>query len=381
MPGHALPRDRAGLGAPAPPRRRDDPAIEPAPERLDDGSDDTTDGGTDDDGAAPPQRSGWKRWLGHALGLGLLVAVGWVVVDRARTIDWPAVARALQAYPLVTLVTVLLLVAAAHGVFASYELLARRYVGHRVPARKVLAVGLVSFAFNLNLGSLIGGVGFRWRLYSRLGLKGGQIGRVLAFNLVTNWSGYFALSGLLLAAGLFAPPDELRLPPELTRWAGLLLLLVPGAYLAACAFSRRRTLSVRGHRFQLPAWPLAALQVGLSMLHWSLIGFVINLLLPAELGYAAVLGTLMCAAVAGALVHVPGGLGVIEAVFLASLGGRVAEDQLIAALLAYRAAFYLLPLALATVLHLSLEALAKRRGQSQAAAASPAGSVSSRNAG
>ena len=37
----------------------------------------------------------------------------------------------------------------------------------------VMAVNFVSYAFNLCIGSLVGGVGFRYRLYSRLGLAPG----------------------------------------------------------------------------------------------------------------------------------------------------------------------------------------------------------------
>jgi hypothetical protein len=33
-----------------------------------------------------------------------------------------------------------------------------------------MGVTFISYAFNLNLGSLVGGVAFRYRLYSRLGL-------------------------------------------------------------------------------------------------------------------------------------------------------------------------------------------------------------------
>jgi uncharacterized membrane protein YbhN (UPF0104 family) len=44
---------------------------------------------------------------------------------------------------------------------------------HRPPpvARgTVMQVSFTSYAFNLNLGSLVGGIGFRYRLYSRAGL-------------------------------------------------------------------------------------------------------------------------------------------------------------------------------------------------------------------
>jgi hypothetical protein len=163
-----------------------------------------------------------------------------------------------------------------------------------------------------------------------------------------------------MATALFEPPPPIELGPWL-RVIGLGLLAVPVAYVVLAARSRRREWQVRGHRFALPTARLATVQVATSALHWVLTGLIINLLLPAEIGFATVLGTLMSAAVVGAMLHVPGGLGVIEAVFIASLGGRLPEGQLVAALLAYRAAFYLLPLATATVMHLTLEALARRR--------------------
>ena len=56
-----------------------------------------------------------------------------------------------------------------------------------------------------------------------------------------------------------------------------------------------------------------------------------------------VLAVLLLAAVAGAVSHVPGGLGVLEAVFIAALGSQVPRPELLAALLAYRCVYYLLP--------------------------------------
>ena len=63
----------------------------------------------------------------------------------------------------------------------------------------------------------------------------------------------------------------------------------------------------------------------------------------------------------GAAFSVPGGLGVLEAVFVASLGASVAAPQLIAALLAYRALYYLAPLVVAAVMHFTIEAKTRRR--------------------
>jgi hypothetical protein len=132
------------------------------------------------------------------------------------------------------------------------------------------------------------------------------------------------------------------------------------AYIAACFFSARREWRWRTHTFELPSGPLALAQLGLSSLNWALIGTIVWMLLPAEIGWFTVLVTLLSAAIVGAATHVPGGLGVLEAVFVSSLGGMVAGPALIAALLAYRALYYLAPLAVAAVMHFVIEAKTRR---------------------
>jgi len=74
-----------------------------------------------------------------------------------------------------------------------------------------------------------------------------------------------------------------------------------------------------------------------------------------------VLATQLSAAVIAVPTHVPGGLGVLEAVYLAALGEDAVRNQLIAGLLAFRALYYLAPLMAAAVLHLLLEAAERRR--------------------
>ena len=68
-----------------------------------------------------------------------------------------------------------------------------------------------------------------------------------------------------------------------------------------------------------------------------------------------VLAVLLIAAIAGVLTHVPAGLGVLEAVFVALLSHRLPTHLLLAGLVIYRVLFYLLPLAAAAVIYLRLE--------------------------
>jgi uncharacterized membrane protein YbhN (UPF0104 family) len=84
------------------------------------------------------------------------------------------------------------------------------------------------------------------------------------------------------------------------------------------------------------------------------------LLMRHHVAYSAVLSVLLVAAVAGVITHVPAGLGVLEAVFVALLSHQVAQGKLLGALLAYRALYYLLPLMVAAVAYLVTELRARR---------------------
>src|SRR3546814_3851721 len=63
-----------------------------------------------------------------------------------------------------------LFAAASYAIYACFDWFARIYTP-QVPKLRQFEIALVSYAFNLNLGALIGSVGFRYRLYSRSGVR------------------------------------------------------------------------------------------------------------------------------------------------------------------------------------------------------------------
>jgi uncharacterized membrane protein YbhN (UPF0104 family) len=91
---------------------------------------------------------------------------------------------------------------------------------------------------------------------------------------------------------------------------------------------------------------------------------VVYALLQQRVPFPAVVCSLLAAAVAGVITHVPAGLGVLEAVFVALLSHLVPKEELLASLLIYRAMYYLLPLMTATLLYVVLEARAKKAASS-----------------
>ena len=74
-----------------------------------------------------------------------------------------------------------------------------------------------------------------------------------------------------------------------------------------------------------------------------------------------VLGILLISAIAGVITHIPAGLGVLEAIFIALLQHLMPASAILAALIGYRALYFLLPLGVACVLYLVIERRAGAR--------------------
>lgn len=313
-----------------------------------------TSAGRPHDGPPGPGRRRWHR-VGQVLTWAFFLLVLVLVARQARSIDWQAVGDALQGLPGLTLFGAVLLAGFSHALYASYELIGRHLTSHHVPPRRALAIGASSYAFNLNLGSLIGGLALRYRLYARSGLKAAQAAQVIGASIATNWLGYLALAGLLLAWRPLDLPPAWRLDTAGLRWLGLAMLSSAAAYVLLCTIAPRRAWDWHGHRLTTPSARISLLQLALSMLNWMTIAAVLWLLLQQRIDYQTVAAVLLVAAIAGVITHVPAGLGVLEAVFIALLAHRLPEAELLAALIAYRAIYYLAPLAVGGLLLWRLE--------------------------
>lgn len=296
------------------------------------------------------------RRIARAAFLLLLVVVAVLLVRHARGVDWSAVAAAIAGYDATTVAIAALLTLLSYLVYCGYDLAARAYSGHDLSTRRVMAIGFTSYAFGLNLGALIGAAGFRYRLYSRSGLGMGRISRIVAFSISTNWLGYILLAGVLFATQVVMLPSGWEVGAIGLRALGWAMLLAVLAYLIACRVSHGRVFHVRSHHFRLPTLSLAALQLLLASVNWSIMAAIVFVLLRQQVAYPLVLGVLLLGAVTTALAHVPAGIGVLEVVFVALLGDALPLSELLAALLTYRAIYYLGPLLLAIAVYAAFEA-------------------------
>lgn len=107
----------------------------------------------------------WKKPLTVAFFLLLIV----LFTLLARRIDWSEVFATLSDFKLRTLWIAAGLTLCSFLVYACFDLIGRTYIRQPLRWKQILPVGIISYAFNLNLSAWVGGIAMRYRLYSRLG--------------------------------------------------------------------------------------------------------------------------------------------------------------------------------------------------------------------
>ena len=299
-------------------------------------------------------------WLGPLCSLLLLGAALTVLYRLTHLWHWHDIRLAIRSQPLPPLGGALLLTLLSYGCLCCYDLLAVRALGRRLPWQQIGMTSFIAYTFSNTLGfALLTGSSVRYRIYSSLGLGTGEVARVILFCSITFFLGLLAWGGGALLLGQAA-----SLLPGWPAWTGWLLQLVGAlALLAVLGYLLwpRPALSWRGHDLVLPTFKTRLLQLLIALLDWLAAAAVLYVLLPAgSVSYPVLLSAFVLASFLGVLAHVPGGIGVFEASMSLLLAQYLPVDKLLASLLLYRCAYYLLPFLCALLLFASQEALQQR---------------------
>ena len=275
----------------------------------------------------------------------------WVSYESLRTYHYHELREAIRTVPAARIGAALGLTALSYCVLTGHDLLGLRYAGRPLPFHSVALASFVGNTLGNNAGNaLVTGATVRYWIYGSYGLSAVEITKVVVFCNLGFWLGYLLLGALLFVAEPIAVPGALHLPVA-TTWplgAALFTLLVGyGAFVAI----RRLPVKIAGWAFTLPSPVLTLGQMVVASLDLLFTATAFYVLLPPVHGvsYAQFLSVFVLALVAGTVSQVPGGLGVFETVVLLLLGPRVGGPQVVAALLAFRACYYVLPLLVAMV--------------------------------
>jgi len=232
--------------------------------------------------------------------------------------------------------------------FTGYDLLALKYIGKRLPLRRVAATAMLGFSFsNVVGGMVLGGGGIRYRSYESKNLSVLEILQVSLFIWMSWIVGVAACAGLaacafphLLDALHWAHVPDLR-------WFGVPLCFAVAAYLVA-TWRGRGTLSLHGMKWPLPSFRLALGQIGVVGADLILSALILYLLIPSEAAVAFPrFAALFVLALTLALFSgIPGGLGVFEVLMLHLLKDAMPASDILGSLVVFRIIYYLIPLML-----------------------------------
>jgi len=323
-----------------------------------------------------------KRIAQGAVTIGFFAAVVWLLGDELRALDPHEILAVLRDLSSAQVACALALTGACYAVVASYDRLASRHARVRLPAALGFAIAFVSYAFNFNVGAIVGALGFRYRLYTRAGLDAKQIATIAAFSIVTNWCGCLSVLGAMLIADPSVLREGFGLSATACRLLGGLALAPVAAYLLATRI-RTEPVQIRGNRYPIPDCRVALAQVALASAYWLLVPVVLHVLRPtgAAIDYSQLVVAYGLAAIGGIVIRVPAGLGVIEAVFLESFRDRVGAGPILGMLIAWRAVFLLAPLGVAAIVLALLESRGGARVRAAGARSGRAGAAGARRAG
>lgn len=296
------------------------------------------------------------------LGLALTLALFGMALIACRhllsELDIYALHDAMLSVPAGALIGALLATVAGFVVLLGYEWSACRYAGTHLPARTLVMGGFSAFAIGNAIGlSMLSGGSVRYRLYARHGLGAAEVARMTVFASLSLGCALPPLAALATLSDLSSASAALRLSPALlggiaTAVLVLSVILILGLYRRRLAEQPRadNLLVQLGRRtLRLPSGRLAALQLLITALDVAAAATVLYLLLPEAPPFGAFVLVYLLALAAGVLSHVPGGVGVFEAILLAAFADQLGAAPLAAALLLYRLIYVVLPLLLACV--------------------------------
>lgn len=308
--------------------------------------------------ALPSLSPAARRWLGAGVTLLLFCAAIWALQREVAHVAAAHLGAELARLEPHRIALAILFTALGYGVLTFYDAVGLRAIGRRLPYRAAGEAAFLSFSVSHNVGmGWLSAAAMRQRVYERHGLTLTEVVQLTVLNSVT-----FFIGALVLIGGkLVIHPEAVAalvpgVPDPLWRVAGVILIGIVVAYVAACV-QHRESFGWRTWRVTLPSWRIAVAQVGLSSADMILAAAALYWALPASLGldYTTVLGVWLLALSGAMLTHVPGGVGVFEALVLLALP-EAARAPLLAGLIAFRCCYFLLPLAVA-ILWMALRGL------------------------
>lgn len=288
-------------------------------------------------------------WLSIPIGLALLAGAGWLLRHVLQKYNLSEVTGVLHEMPWWRLEASLVITALGYAALVAHDYLALMMIRRKLPIRHVALAAFVAYAFanSAPLSFAVGGA-LRYRYYSRWGLSSRATTRVVAIGLTTYALGLMFSAALALTAGAYRLPHILHLPFQTSRPLGIIAGAIFVGYIAWVVVRERTGRPARRRRRATFLNTLS--QIGVSLADWTLSAGALYVLLHTAQPAAVTtfFGVFILGQLVALIAQIPGGLGVFDALMVWGLEPGVRAPITLAALVAYRLIYFLLPLIAAT---------------------------------
>jgi glycosyltransferase 2 family protein len=293
-----------------------------------------------------------------------MCGAGYLIYRGLNRYSLQQILDSLQSMPAGRIAMAILFAALSYLCLTGFDFLAVRYAGKPLAYRRNALASFTALSLGHNIGfAALSSGAVRYRFYSRWGLSGQEIAKVILFCGVTVGLGLAGLAGI----GLVLYPEDAEtltgFGSTAVRTIAALCLLAPLSYIAAAAFSAGASFGYRGWTLEVPAFRLAAAQTGIGIANFAAVAACLHQLFSAfdEVAYVKVAAVYSMANAAALVSHVPGGLGVIEAAVVYLIPGATS----LAAVIAFRVIYFFIPLSIGLPLFLTAELWHSRQGASE----------------
>ena len=299
-----------------------------------------------------------RRLVAPVITLGACTLLLLFFQHLSRAFDYRSVVHQLHHLPVAAWAGALAATAVSYAALIGRDAAGLRHIGAAVP-RALLAVGATvgsAVGNATGFGALTGGA-IRCRVYGAAGITPLQVGRL---TVVTSFTLVLALV-LLTAVGMVGSAGTLAgaigLPAPMLRYGGAAAIVALALLVAVCGSEPRQIrLGARWLSFNMPTRQNLIAQLGWAIADVVGAGLALWALLPdAPIGFATFVTVYAAALLLGMIGHTPGGVGVFEAAMICALGHSLPTPQMVAALLAYRAAYFGVPLLLSAGVLIAFE--------------------------
>jgi hypothetical protein len=199
-------------------------------------------------------KRGWSRWLGPALAVALVALAAFLLYRTLSRYSRDELVASLTSIPAARIALAGLFAALSYLCLTGFDFLALRYIGSRMPYRRAALASFCSLSLGHNIGfAALSSGAIRYRFYTRWGLSGADVARIIVFCGITVGLGLMILGGiaLVLRADLAAKMTGLSQPAVLGL--GVASLAAAAGYLALAAFVRK---PLRIYKWSLDPPPL-----------------------------------------------------------------------------------------------------------------------------